>query len=128
MSRIATSVVSASGGGKSAGCSTRTKANGVSDNRHPGFGLGDDVLHDRRQALRAREHLELAVRAGPAPHDLVHVGGLRPRAELVDYTVDKVEQRDERPPSRHFAPLAEVDELAVETEARRAPLVLVDQR
>src|SRR3954468_8044753 len=88
----------------------------------------DQRAHDGAQVAGVAIHLHLPFGARPVAENLAHVLDLAPAAELVDDIVDEFEQLERQFPHRHFAPLAEVNQLAVEPPARGAPLVLFDQR
>src|SRR2546428_6387394 len=89
--------------------------------------LLDDGLHDRPQVVGAAVHLELTGGARPVRQDRPHVLDLASAVQLVDDIVDKLEELQRELAHRHFQPAAKVDQLAIESPARRAPLVLFDQ-
>src|ERR1044071_10074383 len=88
----------------------------------------DDEVDDVAQVVALLVRGELAVGAGAAAPDLAGVVDLVARSEAVDDVVDELEQLVEQLPERHLGALAEVDELPVDAEARRARLVLIQQR
>src|SRR5882762_5795956 len=89
--------------------------------------LLDDRLYDRAQIAGMAVDVHLALRAGPVREDLFHVFHLAAAPQIVQDIVDELEQLHREIPHRHFAALAEIDQLAVDAPARGAPLVFFDQ-
>src|SRR5581483_2630186 len=130
MSRIATSIVRGSTAGRSVACSTRTKSKRGAERELPFVDLGDgdssfclldDVFDDRRQAVRLGEDLQLAVGAGAAPEDFVHVENLLTCPELIDDVIHEFQQLDEQFLGRDFDLLTQIDELSIQPEACGSP-------
>src|SRR5258705_6881982 len=90
--------------------------------------LGDDAVHDGAQITGLLVHRELPVGARAAAHDLEGVAHLTPTTELVHNVVhEPLEQLGDQLASGLLPALAEVYQVAVEPEAHRPPLVLLDQ-
>src|SRR5256885_5632504 len=88
----------------------------------------DDRLHDRAQVAGVPVHVHLALRARAVGQDLLHVLHLAPAPQIVHDIVDELDELEREIAHRHLAPLAEIDQLAIDPPARGAPLVLLDQR
>src|SRR5438477_8447376 len=93
----------------------------------PFRGLGDEPVHHRFVAAGLAEGGELAVGAGALVQDTEGVLDFLAATELVHHVVDEpLDQLADQGARRELDFLAEVDELAVEPVATRAPLVLLD--
>src|SRR5438105_1888097 len=88
----------------------------------------DDRLHDGAQIARVAVHVHLTLGAGAVGENPLHVFDLAPAPQIADDVVDELEQLEREIAHRHLAPLAEVDQLAVDPPARGAPFVLLDER
>src|SRR5688572_10146044 len=92
-------------------------------------GLTDEIVDDGSEVAGLLEHRELTVGARAFienPKGILH---LLPAAEVVENDIDEpFDGLADELPRGQFGGLAEVDELSVETEAHRAPLVLLDHR
>src|SRR5207237_9724454 len=89
--------------------------------------LAHDRLHHRFQIARFAIPRELAVGARTVPQNVTDVVDLAPAVELVDDVVDELEQLQRQVAHRNLLPSAEVDQLPVETPARRPPFVLLEE-
>src|SRR4051812_8072869 len=95
---------------------------------HPLRRLADDLVDDRPEVSGPVVHGKLAVGAGAASHDLEGVLHFAPTAELVHDVVDEpLQHLRNQFASRQLLRLAEVDELAIQSEAHGPPLILVHQ-
>src|SRR3954454_6208862 len=90
--------------------------------------LLDDRLDDRAQVAGVAVHVDLTLGARPVGENLLHVLHFAAAPEIVEHVVDELEEFEREIAHRHLAPLAEVDQLAVDAPPRSAPLVLFDQR
>src|SRR3954467_15789605 len=87
--------------------------------------LGDESIDDCLEITRALERRQLPVGARSLPHDLERVLDLLPASELVDDVIyEPGEHLGDQLAGGKLLILAEVDQLAIETEPHGSPLVL----
>ena len=90
--------------------------------------LFDERPHDRAKVACLAIHRHLPLRARAVVQDLMHVAHFPPASQVVHHIVHEREQLESELAHRDFLPIPEVDQLAFEPPARRAPFVLFDQR
>jgi hypothetical protein len=96
---------------------------------HALLSLLDELIDDRLETSGAVIDSELPVGTRPFIKNPKRVLDFLATAEVIDDVIDEpLEHLADESARRKVHLLAEVDELAVETEACRAPLVLLDER
>src|SRR5438552_4894621 len=90
--------------------------------------FGNQVPHHRFQIARFLIDAQLPVRTGAFAHDRVYVLDRTAAAQVIDDVIHQFQQFGNQLAHGHFGFLAKVDQLSFDAVARRAPLVLLDER
>src|SRR5262245_46855592 len=91
---------------------------------HPRSGLGDDVVNYSLQVAGLLVNRKLPVGARPFLEDLKRVLHFLAAAQVVDHVADEpLDHLADQFAGRELLLLAEVEQLAVQAEAHRPPLV-----
>src|SRR5436305_11655755 len=93
----------------------------------PRFGLLNHVVDYFLQVAGFLEHAQLPVGAAALVQDRVDVFQFFARVQFIDDVIDEIKILAHQVAGRNFLLLAEIHQLAVESIARGAPLVLHDQ-
>src|SRR5437660_12882501 len=89
--------------------------------------FGNDLIDHGFHVLGAFPHHELSIGAGAFAYDALDAPNLALVAEFLDFSGNKLEHLMQQIALIHFAAPAEIDQLAIETVARRAPSIFINQ-
>src|SRR5215469_10269315 len=95
---------------------------------HAGAGLRNQMAHDRFRVSCFAIDAELAVRAGAFLQDGVDVFDGAAASQVIHYVVHQLQQFRNQLPHVHFRFFSEVNQLAIDAVARRAPFIFLDER
>src|SRR6185369_4685770 len=103
---------------------SRRVMNGVAVSGNGGAELRflNEIVDDVAKIFPFFKRHELTISADPMLYDLASVIHLFARTEFVDDIIHELEQFIEKQAERHLFPLSEIDQLAFDSETRRARL------